>query len=178
MSTRHHFTAPARLAGLPWPYAELQSERVRAHAKHDGETGQSMERRAWDDPQWLPVLMEEVGEVAKALCENTAAAERRQLRAGLTAELVQVGAMAAAWLDALVAGTIEDPDRQAGAPPAAPPAVAPEPESEAEAATCKWRLPLETSGTGIRAWVECERPLYHAGSQEGRHGGSVHWQSL
>jgi NTP pyrophosphatase (non-canonical NTP hydrolase) len=46
--------------------------------------------RSMHDGTWLKVLVEEVGEVATALLEGK----------GLTEELVQVAAVAAAWLEA------------------------------------------------------------------------------
>lgn len=81
------------------PYGDLHRERVRAHAKHDARDG-SMERKTFDHPVWLSVLVEEVGEVARVLCEfelgniDDAAPRLRE-------ELVQVGAMTAAWIDAI-----------------------------------------------------------------------------
>lgn len=82
-------------------YAAFQAERIRAHAKHDTNGG-SMERKRWDDPAWLPVLVEEVGEVARALCEYRHLARNDDtLREQLESELIQVGAMVSAWVDAL-----------------------------------------------------------------------------
>lgn len=82
-------------------YADMHSERIRAHDKHDA-NGASMERKPWDDPAWLPVLMEEVGEVARELCEQASGNRDGDIaRTMLRAELVQVGAMVAAWIDAL-----------------------------------------------------------------------------
>lgn len=70
-------------------YYEVHQERERAHAKH---APNSMETRPWDDPEWLPILVEEVGEVARALCE-------REPRERLREELLQVAAVACAWAD-------------------------------------------------------------------------------
>lgn len=78
------------------PYSEMHLERVRAHEKHDTR-GASMERANWDDPRWLPVLVEEVGEVAREIIDVYGEADREKLRE----ELVQVGAMTAAWIDAI-----------------------------------------------------------------------------
>jgi len=85
------------------PYHQIHCERVRAHAKHD-DNGDSMERKNFDDPAWLPVLVEEVGEVARALCDfrHAAKADKSELRAHLQEELIQVAAMAAAWIDAIL----------------------------------------------------------------------------
>lgn len=96
------------------PYADIHRERIRAHHKHDG-NGDSMERKPYDDPRWLSVLVEEVGEVARALCEHRhrgPKADPLLLRRELRSELVQVAAMTAAWIDA-VDLTVSDP-RPAG----------------------------------------------------------------
>jgi cell wall assembly regulator SMI1 len=84
------------------PYHHIHVERVRAHEKHDG-NGDSMERKTYDDPAWLPVLVEEVGEVARVLCDfrHAAKADRSELRAHLLEELTQVAAMTVAWIDAI-----------------------------------------------------------------------------
>lgn len=80
-------------------YEKVHLERIRAHAKHDAADG-SMERKPWDHPVWLPVLTEEVGEVARVLCEDELGNEP-DARARLRDELVQVAAMACAWISAL-----------------------------------------------------------------------------
>lgn len=104
-------------------YGDVHRERIRAHAKHDANGG-SMERKDFDDPSWLSVLVEEVGEVAKELCDHRHAVAADQWstpdehRAGhkrrLREELVQVAAMAVAWLDAI------DLDVAAGEPEGEP----------------------------------------------------------
>ena len=99
---------PPTVSDIPmhgWkPYSDFHRERIRAHSKHDPNGG-SMERRPFDDPLWLPVLLEEVGEVARALCENNLGTEgygdRSELAERLREELIQVGAMTAAWIDAI-----------------------------------------------------------------------------
>jgi len=88
------------------PYSDIHRERIRAHEKWDRperpEEGASMERRSWDDPAWLSVLVEEVGEVARALCEQRHGhTNRPQTMVQLRKELVQVAAMTVAWIDAL-----------------------------------------------------------------------------
>lgn len=89
-----------RYLDMPYPYDSMHAERIRAHAKHS-EKG-SMERKAWDSPRWLPVLGEEFGEVARVICEwNLGNITREEAKTQLHKELTQVGAMAAAWLDAL-----------------------------------------------------------------------------
>ena len=83
------------------PYDEIHLERIRAHAKHDGNQ-ESMERREWDDPSWLPVLVEEVGEAARTLNElRHRSMVPEQCAAELRAELIQVAAMATAWIEAI-----------------------------------------------------------------------------
>lgn len=93
-------------------YGAIHAERLRAHAKHDP-NGNSMERAAWDSPRWLPVLVEEVGECARVLCDmpapeqdftlNLNVTETRAAVTHLREELIQVAAMAAAWADAIEA---------------------------------------------------------------------------
>lgn len=85
------------------PYSFMHNERMRAHRKYAPHGG-SMEVLGWDDPVRLPVLVEEVGEVARALgplLHDPYRLDRDELIANLREELVQVGAMAAAWIDAL-----------------------------------------------------------------------------
>lgn len=84
------------------PYLDAHRERIRAHNKHDARDG-SMERKAWDNPIWLPVLVEEVGEVARVLCEDELGNGGSDLTVSqnLREELVQVAAMACAWIDAI-----------------------------------------------------------------------------
>lgn len=87
------------------PYADIHRERIRAHAKH-GAKGNSRENTAWDDAEWLPILMEELGEAAHELTYDAGGDRPERLRA----ELVQVAAMAAAWIEAIDArGTGERP---------------------------------------------------------------------
>ena len=82
------------------PYLAMDDERKRAHTKHAAD-GNSVEGAAWDAPLWLPILVEEVGEVAKELCDAWKCASPDETRALLRGELVQVGAMTAAWIDAI-----------------------------------------------------------------------------
>lgn len=51
------------------------------------------------DAEKLPVLMEEVGEAARAMCEAGGATDVQSK--GLRAELVQVAAVAVAWVEAI-----------------------------------------------------------------------------
>jgi NTP pyrophosphatase (non-canonical NTP hydrolase) len=81
--------------GVRWGTAALDAgaERRRAHLKQSAK-GQSAEQMPWTDPFWLPVLVEEVGEVARAMCDRESAERVRE-------ELIQVAAMALAWADAI-----------------------------------------------------------------------------
>lgn len=84
------------------PYVLMHAERVRAHIKHADKPGGSMEMHKWDSTDWLPVLVEEVGEVAKVLCDHRhGLLDDIEMIDQLREELVQVGAMTAAWLAAL-----------------------------------------------------------------------------
>ena len=80
-------------------FFEIEAGREKAHAKH-GEN--SIEGIGPLDPRWLPILVEEVGEIAQALNDGDLGLfdsdERlRQVRA----ELVDVATVAAAWISAL-----------------------------------------------------------------------------
>lgn len=80
---------------------ELRSERIRAHEKH---RDHSMEFWPTLSPERYLVLAEEVGEVAKEF--NDAKVEDRPIDvAALRKELVQVAAMAVAWVAALDGGS-------------------------------------------------------------------------
>jgi NTP pyrophosphatase (non-canonical NTP hydrolase) len=81
------------------PYGDVHRERMRAHEKHSA-SGRSCEQMEVDDPDWLPVLVEEVGEVANAMIED-AIFRGGSSRTHLRKELVQVAAMATAWIDAI-----------------------------------------------------------------------------
>ena len=48
-------------------YDDAHRERIRAHEKHKAKPGGSMEMKPADDPDWFPVLCEEVGEVAREI---------------------------------------------------------------------------------------------------------------
>jgi len=84
------------------PYQDVHDERISAHNKH-GEL--SAEAMPWDSPRWLPILTEELGEVARVINEydlhNINTPEKC---AKLIEELTQVAAMACAWIDALREG--------------------------------------------------------------------------
>lgn len=88
------------------PYDEFHRERVRAHKKHD-DGGQSMERKEWLDRAWMEVLVEEVGEVAHELNDVRhngvfpTGEEYRDVRARVRNELIQCGAMIAAWVESI-----------------------------------------------------------------------------
>lgn len=73
------------------PWREILDARRIAHAKHGPA---SIEAIPSDSPRWLPILVEEIGEVANALTYD---GPQDQLRD----ELVDVAAVVAAWLAAL-----------------------------------------------------------------------------
>lgn len=78
-------------------YEEIADERTRAHVKHGKN---SMEDRPWYDSTRLPILVEEVGEVARVLNEWTLGnINDIEAQVCIKAELIQVAAMAAAWAD-------------------------------------------------------------------------------
>ena len=66
----------------------IESEYVRAHIKHSGHTPKSIHM---SDGERLAVLMEEVGEVARAITYDNKDIDN------LVKELIQVATMAAAW---------------------------------------------------------------------------------
>ena len=78
-------------------YDAVHAERERAHKKH-GAKGNSREDALWHDREWLPILVEEVGEVAHLLTYD---ADPHEIVPKLRGELVQVAAMACAWIAAI-----------------------------------------------------------------------------
>jgi hypothetical protein len=109
MATRRRYYPPTE-SDIPlhgWsPYSDIHRERIRAHAKHDT-GGASMERLPFDATSaWLAVVMEEVGEVARVVCEvrhdgDGTPAWTPERRAELRGELVQTAAMVCAWVEAI-----------------------------------------------------------------------------
>ncbi len=85
-----------RALNVTMVYDDVHQERDRAHGKH-GPSGNSRENRSWLDGDWLPVLMEDVGKAAHELTYGSGSGRQERLRA----ELVQVAAMACAWIDAI-----------------------------------------------------------------------------
>lgn len=84
------------------PYTDFHNERIRANEKHVDKPGGSMECKAYDNPDWLPVIVEEVGEVAKVICDyRHGLFDYDEFKRQMRAELVQVGAMVSAWVDAI-----------------------------------------------------------------------------
>ena len=75
------------------PYSEIHAERIRAHKKHIA-NGHSMETEPWYCGTWWPVILEELGEVGRALNDGEGVERVR-------AELVQVAAMVTAWIGAI-----------------------------------------------------------------------------
>ena len=88
---------------LSGPYGDVHRERIKAHAKHDHPESPSMERRPFDDPCWVTVLTEEVGEVCMAINDHRHSSQPdfAKLKDEMRKELVQVAAMACAWIDAI-----------------------------------------------------------------------------
>jgi NTP pyrophosphatase (non-canonical NTP hydrolase) len=74
-------------------YRQVLSAREAAHEKHKGSEFGSMERMPADRPMWLAILGEEFGEVCNALTYDG--------RTNLRAELIDVLAVASAWVAAL-----------------------------------------------------------------------------
>lgn len=84
------------------PYSSIHMERVRAHTKFQDSPAMSMEMKDWDHPDWLSVLIEEVGEAAKVLNEyRLSNKSKEETENDLTGELIQVAAMTCAWIDAI-----------------------------------------------------------------------------
>lgn len=81
-------------------YDQVHNERVRAHAKH-GANGNSRENAKWTDKEWLPILMEEIGEVAHCLTYDAWPPAGSTQSAEIRKELVQVAAMAIAWIESI-----------------------------------------------------------------------------
>lgn len=73
-------------------WREIQQAREKADQKH-GENG--IERLPVDSPNWLPILVEEVGELAQAQTYDKGS------RASLRSELIDVCSVASAWIAAL-----------------------------------------------------------------------------
>jgi NTP pyrophosphatase (non-canonical NTP hydrolase) len=72
-------------------WEEIEQARARAHQKHGDN---SIESEPNGSPRWLPILVEEIGEVANALTYDGPAGSLR-------AELIDVIAVASAWVDAI-----------------------------------------------------------------------------
>lgn len=84
-------------------YREVLIARAKAHAKHGVN---SIEVIPAADPRWLPILGEELGEVCRALTYDGTGE--------LRAELVDLLAVASAWVDALDRASSAEPERQVG----------------------------------------------------------------
>lgn len=79
----------------------INAAREAAHAKHGD---QSIEAIPATDPRWLAVLVEEVGEVAHALTYDATGGPQ-----AVAAELLDVLAVAGAWLDAYRVDGVKPP---------------------------------------------------------------------
>lgn len=95
---------------------DCAAEYDRAAAKHDGITPY---HQGMTDVHRAAILIEEVGEVARALTPDAAAPTGHA--GDLRAELVQVATMALAWAARMLADADEDAQSPAGARPAAGP---------------------------------------------------------
>lgn len=76
----------------PDVYTDIAAERKRAYELHSP-NGKDVESLHFANPRWLPILTEELGEVARVLCDGESKERLRE-------ELIQVAAMASAWADA------------------------------------------------------------------------------
>lgn len=84
------------------PYHDFHRERIRAHNKHKDKPNGSMEEMLYDAPDWSDVLTEELGEVSRARNDyRHGLLTKAEMKAQLRSELVQLGAMAAAWIEAI-----------------------------------------------------------------------------
>ena len=79
----------------------INQARQEAHAKHGDN---SIESIPAGDGRWLPILVEEVGEVAHALTYDV---DQDTAKQQLADELMDVLAVASAWLDALADDGVE-----------------------------------------------------------------------
>lgn len=84
-------------------YIAVHNERARAHTKH-GAAGNSREDASWDNVEWLPILMEELGEIAHLFTYDV-----EMDIMDLREELVQLAAMSTAWI-ASIDEMAESPD--------------------------------------------------------------------
>lgn len=87
-------------------YMDVDLERNYAHKKH-GANNNSREDAHWSDSEWLSILVEEIGEVAHELTYDNATDKRMEL---LRKELVQVAAMACAWIESIDKSTDDRSD--------------------------------------------------------------------
>lgn len=79
----------------------VKGERLRAHMKHSPK-GDSMEVKAWDDPAWTDVIIEELGEASKEINEfRHGNIDELQCLDRLWVELLQTAAMITARMDAI-----------------------------------------------------------------------------
>lgn len=63
-----------------------------------------MEQKEWDDPACLRIVLEELGEIARAFNDYDLGQipDEAELLAQVHKELIQLGAMVSAWTDATV----------------------------------------------------------------------------
>jgi hypothetical protein len=89
--------------------AAIQAEATRAHLRH-GEI--SMLGAKHTDCDRLAILVEEVGEVARELCEHKLGNSGPDHKAKLAGELIQVAAMACSWVEQLEGAPLADEDTE------------------------------------------------------------------
>lgn len=83
-------------------YSELHTERVRDHVLNDTGAVGSRERRPLDDPGWLTDLAIALGETARVVANHRRRRiDKETANVHLREELVRIGAIVAAWIDAL-----------------------------------------------------------------------------
>lgn len=100
MSDAYYLPTKHDLPTKEWqPYTDVHIERIRAHAKHGNN---SIEHKDFEDAAWLPILLEELGEVSRELNEarHGNRSDSNQLTM-LKAELIQLAAMTCAWIAAI-----------------------------------------------------------------------------
>lgn len=97
--TPQHVPIPTRLVLHAVKQERVRQENKCAEKRAEGLEWLTCASPLMEDEQKLAVLMEEVGEVARELCD--ARAERRAPARNIRTELIQVAAICVAWVEAL-----------------------------------------------------------------------------
>lgn len=83
---------------------DIHQERVRAHKKHVA-TGMSMEQQEYIHWRWMPVMMEELGEMARVLNDREKdmgiGVPEHMIMDKLRKETIQLMAMCSAFIDSI-----------------------------------------------------------------------------